>query len=349
MGQMMESWACTAPRSRGRQAGRGQGPHRQYDCNFRRHRVGHTGNARHARAAGQILVPAGTVSYAQLLTEANSDVPGPILAQIVSGPLAGARAVGSFEVSAAWADYLVLQFALADKDGHDYGINAVALDPDTSLGGMATEVDQRYFVRVVLPAASSFLQGVGSAIGQGNSSVVTNGTTTIVQQTDRGIKQGTYSGLGQAAQTAGQFFQNQANQARPLIRVAAGTPMGLFFITSVTDTAYTPPVPGYGPQGPGYGQGYGQAQPGQPGYNPLAAAMAMNPALAAMYGQQGMGMYGQPTMPGASLYPGMTMTGYGNQANASQGVPYPNYAAPGPSVSTPLSTVPSTGSIYTTH
>ena len=47
----------------------------------------------------KIVVNAGTVSYAQLLTEANSDVPGPIMVQIVSGPLAGARAIGSFEVA----------------------------------------------------------------------------------------------------------------------------------------------------------------------------------------------------------------------------------------------------------
>src|SRR6202021_599971 len=110
------------------------------------------------------IVPAGTVSYAQLLTEANSDVPGPILAQIMSGPLAGARAGGEFKTL---DDYLVLHFALVNFKGKDYQIDAIALDPDTTLGGMATDVDQRYFTRVILPAAAGFMQGLGSALAQG--------------------------------------------------------------------------------------------------------------------------------------------------------------------------------------
>src|SRR5262249_43355048 len=148
------------------------------------------------------LVSAGTVSYGQLLTEANSDVPGPILAQILSGPLSGARAVGQFHTI---NDYNVLQFSLVNFKGKDYPINAIALDPDTTLGGMATEVDERYFTRVILPAAAGFMQGLGSALGTGSSSVVTNGETTIVSQSGRGLQQGMFQGLGQAAQTAGQF------------------------------------------------------------------------------------------------------------------------------------------------
>lgn len=183
----------------------------------------------------KVIVPAGTVSYAQLLTEANSDVPGPILAQIVSGPLAGARAVGAFQVADGYEKYLVLKFTLADKKGKDYTINAVALDPDTTLGGMATEVDERYLARVILPAAAGFLQGLGEAMSQGNTSITTSGSTTIVTRANEGFREGMYQGLGDAANTVGQFFRQQANQTKPLIRVAAGTPMGLFFVSSVTD------------------------------------------------------------------------------------------------------------------
>jgi len=185
-------------------------------------------------AAASVLVRAGTVSYAQLLTEANSDVPGPVLIQIVSGPLAGARAIGSFQVAEGYEKYLVLKFNLANKKGKDYSINAIALDPDTTLGGMATEVDERYFARVILPAASAFLSGLGQALSQGGSSITTSGTTTISTQAGNGMKEGLYSGLGKSAETMSQFFQQQANVTKPLIRVAAGTPMGLFFVTSVS-------------------------------------------------------------------------------------------------------------------
>jgi intracellular multiplication protein IcmE len=196
---------------------------------------------RSSQSSQKIVVNAGTVSYAQLLTEANSDVPGPILAQIVSGPLSGARAIGSFQAIQGYEKYLVLKFTLADKSGKDYVINAIALDPDTTLGGMATEVDERYFTRVVLPAAAGFLEGLGSALSEGNSSVTTSGTTTIVTQTDKGFKQGMYQGLSGAAQTMGEFFQQQANVTKPLIRVAAGTPFGMFFVAPVREPSTNDP------------------------------------------------------------------------------------------------------------
>ncbi|HUY67722.1 MAG TPA: TrbI/VirB10 family protein [Alphaproteobacteria bacterium] len=252
-----------------------------------------------ASGTAKVVVPAGTVSYAQLLTEANSDVPGPILAQILSGPFAGGRATGTFKTI---NDYDVLTFGLVNYKGKDYSVNAIALDPDTTLGGMATEVDPRYFTRVVLPAAAGFLQGLGSALSQGSSSVVTNGTTTIVQQSGKGIDQGMFLGLSQAAQTMGQFFQNQANQTHTLVKVAAGTPIGFFFITSATDqnpqqAPYGVPYggypPGYYPGGygaNGYGaNGYGAPVPqggypaypgvaGYPGYNGYAGAYGQEPA-----------------------------------------------------------------------
>lgn len=237
------------------------------------------------------LVPAGTVSYAQLLTEANSDVPGPILAQIVSGPLKGARAVGEFKVSDG-SDYLVLTFKLANLKGTDYHLNALALDPDTTLGGLVTETDQRYMMRLVLPAAASFLQSFGSALGQGNSSITTNGTTTIVQQTSKSIKEAEYSGISSAATTAGQFFQNQANQTKPLVRVAAGTAMGLFFVETVTDQPVSTMQNANGqyPNGTMYGQGTGvQGQYGYGGgynpygYNPYAANTGAGTGYSVIY------------------------------------------------------------------
>ena len=41
----------------------------------------------------------------------------------------------------------------------------------------------------------------------------------------QGLQQGLFQGLSQAGQTMGQFFEDQANQTKPLVRVAAGTPI----------------------------------------------------------------------------------------------------------------------------
>jgi len=272
-----------------------------------------------ANATYKTIVPAGTVSYAQMLTEANSDVPGPILAQVVSGPLKGARVIGQFQVASGYSDYLTLSFKLADLKGTDYRINAIALDPDTTLGAMATEVDQRYMMRVVLPAAAGFLQGFASALGQGNSSITTNGTSTIIEQSTKSVQQGEYNGLSNAAQSAAQFFQNQANNTKPLIRVATGTPMGIFFIDTVTDQ----PAPAnandqnaylnngvFGQQGYGANNGMansgGYGGGGYPVLYPQAQAQNAGAPYGGFNGYNNYGGFGTIQQPNGG-YPGSTV------------------------------------------
>lgn len=284
---------------------------------------------------GKIIVPAGTVNYAQLLVEANSDVPGPILAQILSGPLAGARAVGRFTVM---NDYLVLQFTLVSFKGKDYSINALALDPDTTLGGMATDIDERWISRVLLPAAAGFMQGLGSALAQGSSSVVTNGTTTVVQQSGKGIQQGVFQGLAQVGQTMSQYFQNEANNTKPLIRVAAGTPMGLFFTTSVRDTSGQTAPYGLGYGGPGY--------PGYPGY-PDASQFGAAGYPGAQQGVPGYGYGAAPAgyYPGAPANTGYPGYGYAPSATAAN-TPYPGATVPYPPAAPGAITPGTTTSTY---
>lgn len=183
-----------------------------------------------------ILVPSGTVNYAQLLMEANSDIPGPILAQILSGPLSGGRAIGRFEVS---NDYLVITFSLVSLKGKEYAINALALDPDTTLGGMATEVDHRYLSRVLLPAAGSFVQAFGQALSETSTTTTVADGAVLQDQAKKGSKEAFYSGLGQAGDTLSEFFREEANKIRPLVRVAVGTPMGLFFLSPVMKSGDT--------------------------------------------------------------------------------------------------------------
>jgi len=231
------------------------------------------------------IVAAGTVNYAQLLTEANSDVPSPILAQIVSGPLAGARAVGHFQVS---GDYLVLSFNLATLKGKDYTIDAIALDPDTTLSGMASEVDHRYFTRVLLPAAGAFVSTFGSTLGQNSSTSTVSNGTVITDQAKQSTEDAIYAGIGQAGQTMSQFLQQQANQTKPLVRVAVGTPMGLFFLSSVKET-----------------------DPAAKAAEEAAAAQRLNPNNAAL-------LSGYNALQGASNAAGQ---GYSSQ---NQNVPYPN-------------------------
>ena len=182
---------------------------------------------------GKVIVPSGTINYAQLLMEANTDAPGPIMAEILSGPFTGGRAIGAFE---ATREYLILRFTKITYKKKDYAIDALAVDPNTTLGALVTEKDNRYFTRVVLPAGAAFLEAFGSALSSPNTTTTVEGNTVIVAtEAKKGLEDGLYAGLSEATSTVGSFLRDEAAATNPLIRVAAGTPMGLFFVNSVTD------------------------------------------------------------------------------------------------------------------
>ena len=187
--------------------------------------------------SGKVIVPAGSIYYGQMSIEANSDVRGPVMAQVLTGPFAGGKAIGQFEVT---RDYLVIRFQKMVYRRHEYKIDALILDPDTTLGGVATEVDPRYFSRVILPAAASFIEAYGKEFSREQTTVsisntgltdVTNSSTTPPSE-----KTAFYKGLEEATGKIGSFLDDEASETKRLVRVAAGTPIAFFFVDSVNET-----------------------------------------------------------------------------------------------------------------
>ena len=185
-----------------------------------------------------IIIPAGTIEYGQLLTEANSDVPGPVLVQLASGPLKGARMLGTFQVSEG-EDYLTLNFNSIVVDGVSTGTNAVAIDPATTLPGSATEVDNRYLSRIALPAAAAFIEGLAGAISESGRTDITinstTGTSTTATSGDTDSGQNVASGIEEAGEEFGDLLEDEADKIKPLVRIAAGTPMGILFVEPVIE------------------------------------------------------------------------------------------------------------------
>ncbi|MBI4031530.1 MAG: DotG/IcmE/VirB10 family protein [Proteobacteria bacterium] len=195
---------------------------------------GASGTGQQEEQIVNIIIPAGTVEYAQLLTEANSDTPGPILAQIVSGPLSGSRMLGTFTVEND--EYLVLKFNTIVIDGVGHSIDALALDPQTTTPGLVTDIDNRYFSRVILPAAASFIEGMGEAIADtGGTSISVSGENVTSSEEDLNTREEVAKGVEKAAQKIGDILDDRAQQIKPLVRVEAGTPMGILFVEPVTD------------------------------------------------------------------------------------------------------------------
>jgi intracellular multiplication protein IcmE len=197
---------------------------------------GDAGGGAGQEAPKRQLISAGAVYYAQMLMEANSDIPGPIMAQILTGPLAGGKAIGSFET---YRNHLMIRFRTVSIRGRQITVDILALDPETTLGGVATEVDPRYFSRVVIPAAAEFISAYGEAISEPTSTTTVSGSgassITTNSQDGNDSKDAFYKGLGSAFESVSEFVREEGASIKRLVRVGVGTPLGLFFVSPVEE------------------------------------------------------------------------------------------------------------------
>lgn len=183
----------------------------------------------------KILLPAGTIEYAQLITEANTDAPGPVLAEIATGPFKGGRLIGTFDST---DNYITLNFNTVVLDGLDYSASAVAIDPNTTLPGLVTDIDRRYMQRVLLPAAAAFVTGFTQAIADsGRTSVTIAGDTVTESTSNQNLSrdQEVASGIAEAGEQLGEILEDETDDIEPLLRIRAGTPIGVLFISPVLD------------------------------------------------------------------------------------------------------------------
>lgn len=182
-----------------------------------------------------VYYPAGTIAYAQILTESNSDVPGPVLAQIMSGPLAGSRILGSFSKE---KELLTMEFSTVVIDGVSVGINGIALDPKTTLPAMATDVDHHYFRRVIVPMAAAFVGGLATAISEsGRTDVTVTGETVATETSEPTQDQKVASGIEEAGQELQSVIEEVNEDLEVTVRVEAGTPIGVLFLEPVVKPA----------------------------------------------------------------------------------------------------------------
>lgn len=193
---------------------------------------GDTASANPGGIPAEVLQPAGVVVYGQLLTEANTDVPAPIIANVLSGRFAGGKLIGKFVES---SEFLTISFNRLVHEGKEYDVEVLAVDPDTTLAGFATEVDHRYFARVLLPAAATFVSEFGKALSERETTTFVSGDTVVQDSQPLDTGEALTAGAAEAADVVADFLKNEADQTRRLVRVAPGTAMGLLFLSAVEE------------------------------------------------------------------------------------------------------------------
>lgn len=189
------------------------------------------GGGRSPGGGGKTLIKAGSVAYAVTVMMANSDVPGPVMARVVSGKYRGAKLLGQYE---RLQDRLRLTFNKMILDGRSkaLSVNAIAFQPESTSPALATDVNHHYVKRFFWPFVGGMLKGFGEAMIQGGKRVVATPAGTTVVFGEHSTTENLLIAAGGGANAIGSELQELA--ATPItVRVGAGTPIGVLFLSDV--------------------------------------------------------------------------------------------------------------------
>jgi intracellular multiplication protein IcmE len=166
----------------------------------------------------------------------------PVLGTLPTGPYAGAVLKAPDGAKLA-GDGVVIHFKEMAFRGINYKVDAYALQDDTLLANVATDVNNRYGSRIILPAVLAGIGGVGEMYKEANTQVLTNGfSTQTVRPTvpDGGAVMGAIVGGG-AAQASKVLSADAARTPAKQVTVTKGQVVAIQFMRGVYSAdAYAP-------------------------------------------------------------------------------------------------------------
>lgn len=190
-----------------------------------------------ARPQSKVTLPlAGTILYAEMISRANSDAPGPVLARILQGELEGATLIGSFQTV---RNALVISFdrmtVRTTRDGVEVNetvpISTVAVDTSHIGTALATSVDRHLFQKLAIGFTAGFAQGFGNALAESGRTIIrTDGGTVIESSLDMKTEEQLLSAGGQAVSEAGNILMDEFGKRPTTVIVESGTPIGILFL-----------------------------------------------------------------------------------------------------------------------
>lgn len=182
------------------------------------------------------LPMAGTIIYAEMVSRANSDTPGPVLAKILQGDFAGATLIGSFQTA---RDALVISFDKMSitklRDGTEVNqtipISTVAVDTSHIGTALATSVDRHLFQKLAIGFTASFAQGFGDALSRsGTTRIITDNGTSYETFQDLNTQDQLLSAGGKAVSETGNILMEEFGRRPTTVIVESGTAIGILFL-----------------------------------------------------------------------------------------------------------------------
>ncbi len=185
----------------------------------------------------------GDMARARVLFGLSSDFPGPAIAEIVEGGLAGARVSGDFSVVRS-AGGLALSFStLFLPDGRSMPVSAIGLSPWTGGPVTRSRLDPRLLRRFGGLALSGAATGAAVAMAEpATRTSITGGGAVVVDRGSPTDSQILAAGLGRAAGAVQQELAGMLPEGA-LIELDAGAPIVVLF-TSPVSAGVVPVTPG---------------------------------------------------------------------------------------------------------
>lgn len=174
----------------------------------------------------------GQVVYAANAVAVNSDVPGPVMVEVLHGPQRGGKFIGAFAVHGQ--DKLLITFnRYIDTDNKESVVTAYAVDPTEIKPGVSSRVKNRTFSRWAALVAASFIEGFGEAAGKaGSTSTTSLGAGAMLSQTSHleyDTEKQAWIAAGKVGGKVAPIVEQYFHRA-PTVYLDRGTPVGVLII-----------------------------------------------------------------------------------------------------------------------
>lgn len=194
------------------------------------------GNGIDPMAPENLLLRPGDILYAETISSVNSDMQAPVLAEVITGPLKGARLTGTFTSDRAAARMVVKFSNMTLEDGRVFTLDGYAVDGKSAEMAVASDVERRYIARYAPILASTFISGYAQSAAQVGSTISGTGDNSVIVEGEASARQNVLAGVAAAAGAISEDIMEGAPKG-PKIILRDGYPIGILIVAPVSNVS----------------------------------------------------------------------------------------------------------------